>query len=261
MDQEKINAIDIINVHCQAKGKEILHGISFSVKMGEVMGLLGPNGAGKTSLIKLICGLGPCSHGEINLMGMPAGMDRDVTVKALVGLVPQVNNIEPELTVRESMICYAELYGVPQAKQRVAEMLDRFDMLSWADKRPEQISGGMHRRAMIARAALPDPEILILDEPSVGLDPELRQGIWQQIENLKKMGKTILITTHYMEEADHLCDRIAMIKEGKLILVDTAQGIKDYAAGRHTLGLTLEEAYLELVTQKGAEADGLGSCL
>lgn len=243
------NAIEIIEVHCQAKGKEILHGISFNIYRGEVIGLLGPNGAGKTTLIRLICGLGPCSHGEIRIMGVYAGMKRSPEIKAFLGMVPQENNIEHELTIRQSMLCYAELYKLPDTKERVNNTLKRFDMLEWADKKPDQISGGMHRRAMIARAAIPNPDILILDEPSVGLDPELRQEIWNQIEILKQEGKTILLTTHYMEEAEHLCDRIAMVKDGKLLIVDTAEGIKQNISGRQG-GISLEEAYLELVRQE-----------
>lgn len=248
-------AIELENVHCQARNKELIHGITLQVKAGECLALLGPNGAGKTTLIRLICGLGPCSRGRIFLMGQPAGPKRNRAMKSLLGLVPQENDIERELTIRTSMLCYAELYGVARPRQVVAEILERFHMTEWADKKPDQISGGMHRRAMIARAALTRPQILILDEPSVGLDPELRQSIWQQIESLKEAGTTILLTTHYLEEAERLCDRVALIKEGQLVLVDSVAAIKNSVAmplGEAQAEVTLEEAYLSLMQQEVA---------
>lgn len=248
-------AIELQNVHCQAKDKELIHGITLQVKAGESLALLGPNGAGKTTLIRLICGLGPCSKGRIFLMGQPAGPKRNRAMKSLLGLVPQENDIERELTIRTSMLCYAELYGVARPRQVVAEILERFHMTEWADKKPDQISGGMHRRAMIARAALTRPQILILDEPSVGLDPELRQSIWQQIESLKEAGTTILLTTHYLEEAERLCDRAALIRSGQLLLIDSVTAIKKSVAtlqGGSLAEISLEEAYLSLMQQEVA---------
>lgn len=243
-------AIDVKDIHCSAGKKEILHGVSLAVGSGEIIGLLGPNGAGKTTLIKLICGLGRTTQGELRLKGELVTMQRTTEQKQLIGLVPQENNMERELTVRESMICYGELYGVPNAKQRAEEVLRGFNMAEWADKRPEMLSGGMHRRAMIARAYMPSPEIMILDEPSVGLDPMMRQEIWAQVRRLKQAGTTILLTTHYMEEAEELCNRIAIMEDGRILMTDTTNGIKSSVA--HGDELTLEEAYLRLVGREEA---------
>lgn len=244
--------VEAVDVHCCAGGREILHGISLKVCQGEVLGLLGPNGAGKTTFIKLLCGLGPCSGGRLYIDGRAAGKQRSVAMKKMLGLVPQENNMERELTVRESMRYYGELYGVGDAGQRTEEVLREFGMQEWADKKTEQLSGGMHRRAMIARACIPRPGIMVLDEPSVGLDPAMRQEIWQQVRQLRRQGTTILLTTHYMEEAESLCSRIAIMEKGRLLLVDTPEGIKRRVPGG--TGMTLEEAYLWLVQGKGAAA-------
>ncbi|MGM9539234.1 ABC transporter ATP-binding protein [Anaerovibrio sp.] len=248
----KAAMVEAVDVCCCAGGREILHGVSLQVRQGEVLGLLGPNGAGKTTFIKLLCGLGACSGGQLSIGGRPAGQQRSTAMKKMLGLVPQENNLERELTVRESMRYYGELYGVKDARRRTEEVLQEFGMQDWADKRPEQLSGGMHRRAMIARACIPRPCIMVLDEPSVGLDPVMRQEIWHQVRRLREHGTTILLTTHYMEEAESLCSRIAIMEKGRLLLLDTAEGIKKRVPGG--TGMTLEEAYLRLVQGKGAAA-------
>ncbi|MDD6396840.1 MAG: ABC transporter ATP-binding protein [Anaerovibrio sp.] len=243
-------AIEVKDLYCSAKGKKILQGVSLQVKQGEILGLLGPNGAGKTSLIRLICGLGPWQQGEIYLMGEKAERTRTDAQKAMLGLVPQENNLEKELTIYESIYCYGELYGLKDIKDQTEALIQKFHMEEWREKKPRQLSGGMQRRATIARASLPDPKILILDEPTVGLDPAMRQEVWQQVQMLKEAGTTILLTTHYMEEAELLCDRISFLKEGRVLLTDTAAGIKHRVMQDKG---TLEDAYLSLVTGEGRQ--------
>ena len=168
----------------------------------------------------------------------------------MLGLVPQENNLEKELTIYESIYCYGELYGLKDIKDQTEALIQKFHMEEWREKKPRQLSGGMQRRATIARASLPDPKILILDEPTVGLDPAMRQEVWQQVQMLKEAGTTILLTTHYMEEAELLCDRISFLKEGRVLLTDTAAGIKHRVMQDKG---TLEDAYLSLVTGEGRQ--------
>ncbi|MBP3780388.1 MAG: ABC transporter ATP-binding protein [Selenomonas sp.] len=235
-------SIVIENVNCSRKGRVILHNVSLQAGKGEVLGLLGPNGAGKTTLIRLIAGLARPDSGRILVDGEDAA-GHSKTFRRLLGLVPQENNFESELTIEESMICYARLYGLPHPRQLVTAVCDRLQIGSWRQKLPDKLSGGMKRRAMIARAMLPEPEILLLDEPSVGLDPDMRQEVWQLLRVLQAGGKTVLLTTHYMEEAEALCSRIAFLREGHLLYTGTCKGLGRFLSPE---GMTLEDAFVEL---------------
>ena len=237
----KDTAIVIANVSCSRKGKKILEDVTLDVESGTVMGLLGPNGAGKTTLIRLVAGLARPDAGTIHVCGEDAAK-RSVRFRRLIGLVPQENTLESELTVGESLLAYARLYGIKDAKEMVHQTAERYHLSDFLDKRPEEISGGMKRRAVIARAAMTDPAVLLLDEPSAGLDPDLRQEVWALIRKLRDAGKTLLLTTHYMEEAERLCGRIAFLRAGRLRALDTAEGIR-VAAGD---AKDLEQAFLRL---------------
>ncbi|BAL82883.1 putative ABC transporter ATP-binding protein [Selenomonas ruminantium subsp. lactilytica TAM6421] len=236
-------SIIIENVNCSRKGREILHNVSLQVQAGEVMGLLGPNGAGKTTLIRLLSGLARPDKGRIMIQGENAA-DRSVAFRRLLGLVPQENNFESELTIEQSMLCYARLYGLPDPAGQVEASCERFRIGNWRQKKPDKLSGGMKRRAMIARAMLPDPQVLLLDEPSVGLDPDMRQEIWQLLKGLQAEGKTILLTTHYMEEAEALCSRIAFLRGGRLLYTGTCTDMRHWLSPQRAI--SLEDAFVEL---------------
>ena len=237
----KDTAIVIAGVSCSRKGKKILEDVTLDVESGTVMGLLGPNGAGKTTLIRLVAGLARPDAGTIHVCGENAAK-RSVRFRRLIGLVPQENTLESELTVGESLLAYARLYGINDAKEMVHQTAERYHLSDFLDKRPEEISGGMKRRAVIARAAMTDPAVLLLDEPSAGLDPDLRQEVWALIRKLRDAGKTLLLTTHYMEEAERLCGRIAFLRAGRLRALDTADGIRAAAGDAKDL----EQAFLRL---------------
>ena len=237
----KETVIAIAGVSCSRKGKKILEDVTLDVESGTVMGLLGPNGAGKTTLIRLVAGLARPDAGTIHVCGEDAAK-RSVRFRRLIGLVPQENTLESELTVGESLLSYARLYGINDAKEMVHQTAERYHLADFLDKRPEEISGGMKRRAVIARAAMPDPAVLLLDEPSAGLDPDLRQEVWALIRKLRDAGKTLLLTTHYMEEAERLCGRIAFLRAGRLRALDTADGIRAAAGDAKDL----EQAFLRL---------------
>ena len=237
----KETVIAIAGVSCSRKGKKILEDVTLDVESGTVMGLLGPNGAGKTTLIRLVAGLARPDAGTIHVCGEDAAK-RSVRFRRLIGLVPQENTLESELTVGESLLAYARLYGINDAKEMVHQTAERYHLSDFLDKRPEEISGGMKRRAVIARAAMTDPAVLLLDEPSAGLDPDLRQEVWALIRKLRDAGKTLLLTTHYMEEAERLCGRIAFLRAGRLRALDTADGIRAAAGDAEDL----EQAFLRL---------------
>ncbi|AEC01197.1 ABC transporter ATP-binding protein [Selenomonas sputigena] len=237
----KETVIAIAGVSCSRKGKKILEDVTLDVESGTVMGLLGPNGAGKTTLIRLVAGLARPDAGTIHVCGEDAAK-RSVHFRRLIGLVPQENTLESELTVGESLLAYARLYGIKDAKEMVHQTAERYHLSDFLDKRPEEISGGMKRRAVIARAAMTDPAVLLLDEPSAGLDPDLRQEVWALIRKLRDAGKTLLLTTHYMEEAERLCGRIAFLRAGRLRALDTADGIRAAAGDAKDL----EQAFLRL---------------
>lgn len=193
-------------------------GISFSVYPGECFGLLGPNGAGKSTTVKMIYSLSPVTSGTLKVFGY------DITqypreIKARLGVVAQEDNLDPELTVRENLVVFARYFKIPkkEALRRASELLSFMELESKADTIVDHLSGGMKRRLTIARALINKPELIILDEPTTGLDPHARHMVWQKIRSLKDQGTTILLTTHYLEEAAQLCDRLVFINEGMII--------------------------------------------
>lgn len=235
----------------QYDGRTVLNHISLQIEKGEIVGLLGPNGAGKTTLLKVIAGLSAPASGRVEILGADVLRCRD-SINGRIGLVPQDNNMEREFTVREGLLSYAKLFGIKNPTARVNDIIDAFQLRDWQDRKIDLLSGGMARRALIARAILPQPEILLLDEPSVGLDPDMRQEIWQVVRNLRGEGKTIVMTTHYMEEAEALCDRVALLKAGRLLLLDTVEALKEKALGSSHKEVTLETAFLRLIDREEA---------
>ena len=201
-------------------------GISFRVDHGETIGLLGPNGAGKTTTVSIIAGLLSADSGEVLIEGKPVKSDTD-PVKLKIGLVPQDMALYDQLTARDNLTFFAALYSLSgaKAKQSIDDVLNLVALSDRAGHKVGTFSGGMKRRLNLAAALLHDPQILLLDEPTVGVDPQSRNAIFENLEALKKRGKTLIYTTHYMEEAERLCDRIVIIDHGKVIANDTLQAL------------------------------------
>jgi lipooligosaccharide transport system ATP-binding protein len=203
-------------------GFEAVKGVNFEVSPGECFGFLGPNGAGKTTTMKMIYGAVIPTSGDLNVAGLDVRR-REREIKRRIGVVPQENNLDDELKVKENLLVYGRYYDLPRkvALRRAAELLDFVQLTEKADSKVEQLSGGMKRRLLIARALINDPEIVVLDEPTTGLDPQARHLVWDRLRALAVEGKTLLLTTHYMEEAARLCDRL-VIMEGGLIIAEGA---------------------------------------
>ena len=217
-------------------------GIDFEVPAGICFGFLGPNGAGKTTTMKMIYGLATVGDGELRVLGMDARTERR-QIKARIGVVPQETNLDGDLTVRENLIQQANYFGIsPEAAAPRADELLEFALIrDRADERIHALSGGMKRRLLIARALVNDPELIVLDEPTTGLDPQARLAVWRALERLRRRGVTLLLTTHYMEEAARLCDSLLIMDEGRIVAEgDPATLIREYA-GREALELDLAE--------------------
>lgn len=207
------------------KGVPVLRPLDLIIPAGGVFGLLGPNGAGKTTLMKIIAGLVRPDAGRLLIFGRDASR-RTTELKRLVGLVPQDNNLEREFTVWEALTAYGRLFGVEGLPAAVERTIERFDLGDMRDKTIRSLSGGMMRRVLIARSLLPGPGLILLDEPTVGLDPDVRQDIWDIVAALAREGKTLILTTHYMEEAVKLCGRIAILRRGVLVVSDTKEALQ-----------------------------------
>lgn len=199
--------------------------LSFEIKKGEIFGLLGPNGAGKTTTIKILTTLtkpdsGYCFINEVNVVSNPQN------IKKNIGVVPQENNLERELTVYENLLIYGMLHKVKNLKNKINETLEEMELTEKKDSTVSTLSGGLQRRTLLARALLSEPKVLFLDEPSIGLDPHIRRQLWQIIRKIKAEGRTVMLTTHYIEEAEALCDRIGILSHGKLIAIGTPEELK-----------------------------------
>ena len=236
-------------------GTEALRGVSLDIEAGEFFGLLGPNGAGKSTLIHCTTGLARPTSGTIRVFGHD-GIDHYEQARLAVGLAPQELNLDWFLTVEETLDYHAGYFGMPkkERRERAAELLDAFSLRAKKDERVRTLSGGMKRRLVLARALMRRPRLLILDEPTAGVDVELRLELWQYVQRINSEGTTILLTTHYLEEAEQLCDRIAFINEGQIV----AKGTSDELAFEY--GVTsLEDAYLGLVGRKELSRAHIGA--
>ncbi len=227
-------------------GTEALRGVSLDIRAGEFFGLLGPNGAGKSTLIHCTTGLAVPTSGAIEVFGHDA-VHRAGDARAAVGLAPQDLNLDWFLTVGETLDYHGGYFGMPRRdrRERARELLDAFSLTAKKDDRTRTLSGGMKRRLVLARALMHRPRLLILDEPTAGVDVELRLELWHYVKRINAEGTTVLLTTHYLEEAEQLCDRIAFINEGRIV----AQGSSLELAAEFAVG-SLEDAYLELVGRK-----------
>jgi lipooligosaccharide transport system ATP-binding protein len=200
-------------------GVEVVGGVDFEVLPGQCYGLLGPNGAGKTTTLKLCLGLTDPQAGEIHLLGHPVPAEARIA-RFRVGVVPQFDNLDPDFTVAENLLVYGRYFGLRDSEvaARVPQLLEFAGLSGRAESRIQALSGGMKRRLTLARALVNDPQLLILDEPTTGLDPQARHLIWERLWQLTRQGKTLVLTTHFMEEAERLCSRLAIMDRGRFVV-------------------------------------------
>jgi lipooligosaccharide transport system ATP-binding protein len=205
---------------------EVVRGVDLEVARGECFGLLGPNGAGKTTTLRLCLGLTEPGGGEITLLDEPVPA-RAREARARVGVVPQFDNLDPDFTVTENLLVYSRYFGIRAAdiRSRIPGLLEFAGLTGRGDARINTLSGGMKRRLTLARALVNDPEVLFMDEPTTGLDPQARHLIWERLRRLAQEGKTLVLTTHFMEEAERLCTRIAIMDQGRIIAQGTPRGL------------------------------------
>lgn len=226
-------------------------GVSLSVQQGELFGVLGPNGAGKTTLLELVEGLRRPDSGEIRVLG-ERPWPRNAALRPRIGVQLQATAFFERLTAREQIRTFAALYGVPAA--RADEWLERVGLAGQAGVRTEQLSGGQSQRLSIATALVHDPEVVFLDEPTAGLDPQARRNLWDLLSGLNESGRTVVLTTHHMDEAEALCDRVAIVDHGRLLVLDApaalVRGLHARARirvdGARVTGATLEDVFLDL---------------
>ncbi|MER7417245.1 ABC transporter ATP-binding protein [Micromonospora peucetia] len=231
-------------------------GIDVEVRAGEAFGFLGPNGAGKSSTMRMVGCTSPPSGGELRILGMDPVRDGPA-IRARLGVCPQLDNLDPDLTVQENLTTYARYFGISRrvARARAAELLDFVQLTERADSRVEPLSGGMKRRLTIARALVNEPEIVLLDEPTTGLDPQARHLVWERLFRLKRQGVTLVLTTHYMDEAEQLCDRLVVMDGGRIVAEGSPRGLIDRHSTREVVELRFAAESQEAFAGK---LDGLG---
>jgi lipooligosaccharide transport system ATP-binding protein len=218
-------------------------GVDFDVRTGEAFGFLGPNGAGKTSTMRMIACSSPITDGELTVIGMDP-RTQAATIKSRIGVVPQIDNLDAELTVRENLLMYARYFDIAGAvaAQRADELLDFVQLTERASDQVEPLSGGMKRRLTIARSLINDPELIILDEPTTGLDPQARHLVWERLYRLKQRGATLIITTHYMDEAEQLCDRLVVMDKAKIVAEGSPRELIAEYSTREVLEIRVSDA-------------------
>jgi len=208
--------------------------INFKVNEGEVFGFLGPNGAGKTTTMKMIQCVSPKTSGDLKVFGLDIGKNPR-EIKKLMGVVPQMDNLDPDFSVLGNLIQYSRYFDIPieEAKKRANQLIEYVQLTEKKDSSVEKLSGGMKRRLVLARAMINDPRLLILDEPTTGLDPQARHLIWEKLKDLSSKGITVVITTHYMEEAERLCDRLVIMDNGEILVEGTPKELVRKYVGEH----------------------------
>ncbi len=227
-------------------------GIDFDVAVGECVALLGPNGAGKTTTIRMLTGFSPITDGSIRVFGRDVAKETRV-VKSLMGICPQEDNLDPDFSVRKNLLVFARYFGMEKnlAARRADELLEMVGLTEKAHGTIMELSGGMKRRLMLARALLNEPQLLVLDEPTTGLDPQARQLIWQRARHMREAGITVLLTTHYMEEASQLADRVIVMNEGKILLEGEPAVLVQNEVGQEVVELwNVTDAAREFIEQQ-----------
>ncbi|MFT6105943.1 MAG: ABC-2 type transport system ATP-binding protein [Rickettsiales bacterium] len=220
--------------------KEALKGINLEIKKGSIFGLLGPNGAGKSTIINILAGLVNKSSGDVNIAGIDLGKNPN-DAKFKIGIVPQELVIDPFFNVHETLEIYAGYYGIRPENRRTDEIIEALGLKDKSKATPRSLSGGMKRRVLVAKALVHDPEVLILDEPTAGVDVELRTSLWKYVKKLNEKGTTIVLTTHYLEEAEEMCDEIAIINHGEVIACAKKDDLMKMIPEKKELIITLQE--------------------
>ena len=240
LTQPAIIAQDLVKVYDTLRAVD---GVSFSVGDGECFGVLGPNGAGKSTTIKMVSCFSPITSGSLQVAGFEVRRNPRA-VKRMLGLVPQEDNLDTDLPVRKNLEVYARYFNLSaaEANPRIDEALDLFQLQEKANSKVDDLSGGMKRRLIIARALVNNPSILVLDAPTTGLDPQARHLVWQKLRLLKSRGVTMLLTTHYMDEAAHLCDRLVIMHRGKILTQGNPHDLIREHAGENVLELRMDKA-------------------
>jgi len=235
-----IEVKDLVKHYGEVKAVD---GVAFQVEEGEIFGLLGPNGAGKTTLMEILCGLRRFDRGKITIHGFDLTKDL-LKVRACIGFCPQETLLYDLLNVKENLAFSASLYGLSSKKfkERVEFASKVFGISEFLNRRVEKLSGGMKRRANLAASIIHDPPIVILDEPTVGFDPNVKREFWELIKNLKKFGKTVLLSTHDMYEADEICDRVAIMNKGKVAALDKPHTLKKSIGGEPFISLRAKDS-------------------
>jgi len=252
--------IDIQNLVKQFDGFTAVNDISFSVDRGEFFGLLGPNGAGKTTTIRMLYGFSPPTRGRLRIFGMDIRTDFR-RIKSKIGVCQQENTLDPDLSVEQNLHVFAGYFSIPkkEATERTEELLDFFALSHKKDAKVIELSGGMARRLILARSLINRPELLILDEPTTGLDPQSRHQVWEKLEDLKKTGLTVVITTHNMEEASRLCDRLVIVDHGKILVDGSPEALIERHAGSNIIEIEgPDPTLIEYVKENDIGYDDLG---
>ncbi len=229
-------------------GLRAVDGIDFSIKQGEFFGFLGPNGAGKTTVMRIIFCYMPPTAGTVTVFGMDV-VRHPSDIKRCIGVMPQDNNLDPDLSVLENLVVYARYFDIKKndALRVARELLGFVELTDKEDAQIDQLSGGMKHRLLLARSLINEPDLLILDEPTTGLDPHSRRAVWDRLNRLKSRNTTLLLTTHYMEEAERLCDRVAIMDSGRIVTIDTPGSLMKQHGGN------LEDVYLKLTGRSLAD--------
>jgi lipooligosaccharide transport system ATP-binding protein len=231
-------------------------GIDVDVHQGEAFGFLGPNGAGKSSTMRMIGCISPPTDGTLTILGLDPVRDGP-RIRGRLGVCPQLDSLDAELSVRENLTVYARYFGIPRrvARERAAELLEFVQLSERADDKVEPLSGGMKRRLTIARALVNEPDVLLLDEPTTGLDPQARHLVWERLFRLKQRGVTLVLTTHYMDEAEQLCDRLVVMDRGRIVAEGSPRELIERHSTREVVELRFGESPLEAYVSK---LEGIG---
>jgi lipooligosaccharide transport system ATP-binding protein len=225
--------------------------IDFDVRPGEAFGFLGPNGAGKSSTMRMISCVSPRSSGELRILGLDPEREGP-RIRARLGVVPQEDNLDPELTVRENLYVYGRYFDIPkrELRERIEQLLDFARLTERGDERVEPLSGGLKRRLTIARSLVNEPDILLLDEPTTGLDPQARHVLWDRLYRLKARGVTLVLTTHYMDEAEQLCDRLVVMDRGRIVAEGSPRSLIERYSTREVVELRFAPGDTERMAEK-----------
>jgi lipooligosaccharide transport system ATP-binding protein len=243
--------LDIIKAEQLTKdydGLRALNGVDFTIRQAECFGFLGPNGAGKTTVMRIISCFMPPTAGHVTVLGQDVLADPS-GIKARIGVMPQDNNLDPDLNVTENLVVYARYFdiGKKDALRLARVLLEFVELGEKARAKIDELSGGMKHRLLLARSLVNNPDILILDEPTTGLDPHSRRAVWDKLNHLKSRNTTLLLTTHYMEEAERLCDRVAIMDSGRIVTIDAPPALTAKYGGN------LEDVYLKLTGRSLAD--------